>query len=72
MMVPDVELWSPERELRLLEEMAETEAKGFDMDLGLPTPVVAGAAEQVWVAYWNLPPDDAGKPRGRTRKQGRA
>jgi hypothetical protein len=73
MMVPEVELWSPERELRLLEEMAETEAKVFDMDLGLPAPTIAGAGEQVWVAYWHLPPDEGGKVRPRVRtKQGRA
>ena len=44
MMVPEVELWSPEQELRLLEELAETEAKSFDLDLGLPAPVVATEA----------------------------
>ncbi len=72
-MVPEVEVWSPERELRLLEEMAETEAKVFDMDLGLPIPTTAGPAEQAWVAYWHLPPDDGGKLRPRTRsRQGRA
>jgi hypothetical protein len=72
-MVPEVEIWSPERELRLLEEMAETEAKVFDMDLGPPTPAVAGSPEQVWVAYWYLPADGI-RPKSRQRrpKQGRA
>ncbi len=72
-MVPDVEIWSPERELRLLEEMAETEAKVFDMDLGLPAPVTAGSPEQVWVAYWYLPGDGL-RPKARQRRarQGRA
>jgi hypothetical protein len=56
-MVPEVELWSPEQELRLLEEMAETEAKAFDLDLGLPTSIVAAEPEQPWVAYWQLPPN---------------
>jgi len=56
MMVPEVDLWSPEQELRLLEELAETEAKSFDLDLGLPVPVVA-EPEQPWVAYWQLPPN---------------
>ena len=37
-MVPEMELWSPEQELRLLEELAETEANAFDLDLGLPAP----------------------------------
>jgi hypothetical protein len=54
-MMPEVELWSPEQELRLLEEMAETEANAFDLDLGLPTPVAAAEPEQPWVAYWQLP-----------------
>jgi hypothetical protein len=72
MMVPDVEIWSPERELRLLEEMAESEAKAFDMDLGLPASTTLGA-DQVWVAYWYLPPDGI-RPKARQRrpKQGRA
>lgn len=56
-MVPEVELWSPEQELRLLEELAEAEANAFDLDLGLPTPVAAAAPEQTWVAYWQLPPN---------------
>ena len=43
-MMPEVELWSPEQELRLLEELAETEAKAFDLDLGWPTAIAA--AEQ--------------------------
>ena len=68
-MMPEVELWSPEQELRLLEEMAETEAKAFDMDLGLPTPVIAAEAEQPWVAYWQLPPNGI---RTKSRTQARA
>jgi len=56
-MVPEVELWSPEQELRLLEELAETEANAFDLDLGLPTPIAAAEPEQTWVAYWQLPPN---------------
>lgn len=55
-MVPEVELWSPEQELRLLEELAETEANAFDLDLGLPAPVANTEPEQAWVAYWQLPP----------------
>ena len=57
MMVPEMELWSPEQELRLLEELAETEADAFDMDLGLPAPFVVAEPERAWVAYWQLPPD---------------
>jgi len=58
-----MELWSPEQELRLLEELAEKEAAAFDMDLGLPAPVGAAEAEPAWVAYWNLPQDGLRKPR---------
>jgi hypothetical protein len=68
-MMPEVELWSPEQELRLLEEMAETEAKAFDMDLGLPTPIIAAEPEQPWVAYWQLPPNGI---RTKSRTQARA
>lgn len=57
MMLTEVDLWSPEQELRLLEELAEAEAKAFDMDLGLPIPTVAADSERAWVAYWHLPPN---------------
>jgi hypothetical protein len=56
-MLYDVELWSPELELRLLEEVAEAEAKAFDIDLGLPVPTAAADSERAWVAYWHLPPN---------------
>ena len=57
MMLTEVDLWSPEQELRLLEELAEAEAKAFDMDLGLPVPTAAADSERAWVAYWHLPPN---------------
>jgi hypothetical protein len=66
-MVPEFELWSPEQDLRLLEEMAETEAKAFDLDLGLPSPVLAAEPQPVWVAYWHLPPNGIRKARLQTR-----
>jgi hypothetical protein len=67
-MVPEVELWSPEQELRLLEELAETEANAFDLDLGLPAPAATAEPGQTWVAYWHLPPDGLrGKVRGNVR-----
>ena len=67
-MLPEVELWSPEQELRLLEEMAETEAKAFDLDLGLPASIVVAEPEQAWVAYWQLPPNGIrAKARAQTR-----
>ncbi len=69
MMMPEVELWSPEQELRLLEELAETEAKAFDLDLGLPAAVIVAEPEQPWVAYWQLPPNGV---RGRARAGARA
>jgi hypothetical protein len=56
-MTPEVDMWSPEQDLRLLEELAETEAKAFDLDLGFPTLAAAVAPEQPWVAYWQLPPN---------------
>jgi len=58
-MGPEMDMWSPERELRLLEEMAETEAKSFDLDLGLPSPSASGHGEPAWVAYWHLPMNGA-------------
>ena len=64
MMLQDVELWSPDRELRLLEELAEAEAKAFDMDLGLPVPTAAADSERAWVAYWHLPPNGI-RPKAR-------
>ena len=68
-MVPEVELWSPEQELRLLEELAETEVASFDLDLGLPAPIVSAEPEQAWVAYWQLPPDGMRvKPRVNARQ----
>ncbi len=67
-MVPEIELWSPEQELRLLEELAETEADAFELDLGLPTPLAPAEPEQTWVAYWHLPPNGLrAKPRPSVR-----
>lgn len=57
MMLQDIELWSPEQDLRLLEELAEAEAKAFDVDFGLPVPTAAPDSERAWVAYWRLPPN---------------
>ena len=68
-MMPEVELWSPEQELRLLEELAETEANAFDLDLGLPVPTVAPEPAQAWVAYWQLPSDGL---RAKSRANGRS
>jgi hypothetical protein len=65
-MVPEMELWSPEQELRLLEQSAESEAKAFEVDLGPAIPSAAAQAERMWVAYWRLPPNGI-RPRGRMR-----
>jgi hypothetical protein len=71
MMLQDVELWSPEQDLRLLEELAEAEAKAFDIDLGLPVPTAAADSERAWVAYWRLPPNGLrAKPRAAFRLSG--
>ncbi len=71
-MFQDSEVWSPEQELRLLEELAEVEAKAFDMDLGLPGPETAEDATRPWVAYWYLPPDGIrAKPRANPRTSAR-
>lgn len=67
-MFQDLDLWSPERELRLLEELAEAEAKAFDVDLGLPVPTAAADSERAWVAYWHLPPNGF-QPRVRTNQR---
>ncbi|MFA5028924.1 MAG: hypothetical protein WC713_13720 [Candidatus Methylomirabilota bacterium] len=54
-MSPEVEMWSPEQDLRLLEEIAEREAKAFEVDLGPALPPAISQMDRVWVAYWQLP-----------------
>jgi hypothetical protein len=63
-MMPEMELWSPEQELRLLEQTAENEARAFEVDLGPAIPSAAAQAERMWVAYWHLPPNGI-RPRAR-------
>jgi hypothetical protein len=53
-MMQDTEMWSPEQELRLLEELAEAEAQAFEMELDVPIRGVPAEPERPWVAYWNL------------------
>ncbi|HSB69447.1 MAG TPA: hypothetical protein VLT62_08960 [Candidatus Methylomirabilis sp.] len=67
-MLQEMDLWSPERELRLLEELAEAEAKAFDVDLGLPVPTAAADSERAWVAYWHLPPNGI-PPKARSNQR---
>lgn len=66
MMFKETDAWSPEQELRLLEELAETEA--FDVEMELSVRPASTEAERPWVAYWHLPPDGMrSKPRGQSR-----
>ncbi len=59
-MMQDTEMWSPEQELRLLEELAEAEAQAFEMELDVPIRSVPLEPERPWVAYWSLPTRSAG------------
>jgi hypothetical protein len=65
----EMELWSPEKELRLLEELAEAEAQAFDLDMELLEPSAAAGPERPWVAYWQLPPNGI---RSKSRAQHRS
>ena len=68
MMFKEIEGWSPDRELQLLEDLAEAEADAFDVEIELPVRLAAGEAEKPWVAYWQLPPNGLGAiPRIQTR-----
>lgn len=53
----DSEAWSPDQELRLLEELAEAEAQAFEVELELPLSPLPAEVERPWVAYWHLPPN---------------
>lgn len=66
MMFKETEVWSPDQELRLLEELAEAEA--FDVEMELPVRMAAAESERPWVAYWHLPPDEL---RSKSRTQSR-
>lgn len=59
-MMQDTEMWSPEQELRLLEELAEAEAQAFEMELDVPIRSVPAEPERPWVAFWNLAPGGVG------------
>ncbi|MBI4737627.1 MAG: hypothetical protein HY766_16455 [candidate division NC10 bacterium] len=54
-MLDEREAWSPDQELRLLEELAEAQA--FEVEMELPVHPLAAEAERPWVAYWHLPPN---------------
>ena len=53
-MFKDTEGWSPDEELRLLEELAEAELQTFEEEVEIPVRVAATDSERPWVAYWNL------------------
>ena len=67
-MFKETEAWSPDQELRLLEELAEAEAEAFDVEMELPVRLALAEAERPWVAYWHLPPDEM---RSKSRAQSR-
>ncbi len=68
MMFKETDGWSPDQELRLLEELAEAEAEAFDVEMELPVRMAPAESERPWVAYWNLPPDEMrSKPRAQSR-----
>jgi len=54
-MFKDTEGWSPDGELRLLEELAEAELQTFEEEVELSVRVAPTDSERPWVAYWNLP-----------------
>jgi hypothetical protein len=68
-MFKETDAWSPDQELRLLEELAEAEAAAFDVEMELPIRVAPAESEKPWLAYWNFPPNGEGSkprlPRGR-------
>jgi len=59
-MMQDTEMWSPEQELRLLEELAEAEAQAFEMELDVPIRSIPAEPERPWIAYWSLPTRSTG------------
>ncbi len=66
-MLQEMQVWSPEQELQLLEELAEVEAQAFEMEMEIPLPSAAMDAERPWVAFWRLPPPDGIPPKSRTQ-----
>ena len=67
-MFKETDGWSPDRELQLLEDLAEAEASAFDVDIELPVRLASAESEKPWVAYWQLPPNGVGSvPRTHAR-----
>jgi hypothetical protein len=59
-MFKEADVWTPDQELQLLEELAEAEAEAFDMEMELSFRVAAAESERPWVAYWQLPQNGNG------------
>jgi hypothetical protein len=67
-MFKETEVWSPDQELQLLEELAEAEVEAFDVEMDLTFRTAVAEAEKPWVAFWHLPPNGVGsKPRTHSR-----
>ena len=56
-MLQHTEVWSPDQELRLLEELAEVEEHSFELEMSLPVHPDPAERDRPWVAYWHLPPN---------------
>ncbi len=67
-MFKELDSWSPNQELELLEELAEAEAEAFDVEIDLPIRLSSMDTERPWVAYWHLAPNNGD---ARTRLQRR-
>jgi len=67
-MFKETDVWSPDQELQVLEELAEAEADAFDLETELSVRVAATEAERPWVAYWRLPPDGI-RPKSRAHSR---
>lgn len=59
-MFKETDAWTPDQDLRLLEELAEAEAEAFDVEIEMPVRVAAAESEHPWVAYWRLPANGVG------------
>ena len=56
-MFKEGEVWSPDQELQLLEELAEAETQAFEEEMEPPARVAPTDSERPWVAFWQLPPN---------------
>jgi hypothetical protein len=56
-MFKEMEAWSPDQELQLLEELTEAETQAFDEEMEPPVRLGPGDSGWPWVAFWRLPPN---------------